>query len=360
MYPLDSVSVSGFKSIHHLNGFRLRALNVLIGANGAGKSNFISLFKLLHEIINGSLQTYVGIAGGAETQLYFGRKVTGEIRIRLEFKRNGYEITLAPSASDSLIISNEICWYDYPDGRHYPVQLGRGVEESKLSGQARAGNISKHVFNSIKDWKVYHFHDTSESAKVKLTGDIDDNEMLRPDASNLAAFLFLLKEKYPGYYTRIINTVRLAAPFFDDFVLRPSPRNPDKIRLEWRERGSDDYFNASHLSDGTLRFICLSTLLLQPNLPSTLLIDEPELGLHPFAISLLSEMLESVASSTQVIVSTQSIALVNHLDPEDIIVVDREDDQSVLKRLSSQDLTIWLDEYSLGELWEMNVLGGRP
>jgi len=184
--------------------------------------------------------------------------------------------------------------------------------------------------------------------------------MLRSDAANLAAFLYLLRNTYSSHYQRIVETIRLVAPFFDDFVLRPTPENQNKIRLEWREKQSDDYFDASYFSDGTLRFICLATLLLQPQLPSLVIIDEPELGLHPYAINLLADMLHSAATKTQVIVSTQSVPLVNQFLPADVIVVDREDNQSVFHRLKSEKLGEWLDQYGLGELWEKNVIGGRP
>jgi predicted ATPase len=212
----------------------------------------------------------------------------------------------------------------------------------------------------LRGARVYHFHDTSAAAKVKQSGDLNDNEALRSDASNLAAFLFLLKSKHPESYRRIASTVRLAAPFFDDFRLRPSPFNEQKILLEWSEKNSDAYFNAHAFSDGTLRFICLATLLLQPELPSLIIIDEPELGLHPYAIQLLAGLVRSASQKAQVILSTQSVTLVNQFSPEELIVVDRKDGASEFRRLSPQELESWLESYSLGELWEKNVLGGRP
>lgn len=214
----------------------------------------------------------------------------------------------------------------------------------------------------MRSWKIYHFHDTSNSAKVKRTVNLNDNRRLREDASNLAAYLYFLKEKEPAYYRNIVDTVRMVAPFFDDFDLRPNSLNPDKIKLEWRERGSDAYFDANSLSDGTLRFISLVTLLLQPpgRLPSTILLDEPELGLHPYAITILANLLRSAAEHTQVIVATQSVTLVNQFEPDDIIVVDRVKDQSVFVHLGAAEIDSWLDDYGLGDLWEKNVFGGRP
>jgi len=360
--PLDRIEIKGFKSIHEMD-LQLGPLNVLIGANGAGKTNFISALQLLNQIIRGNLQPFVATSVGVDALLYQGQKVTSEIFLQLHFGVNGYKVTLVPSVQDSLVFDDERCWYQ-GEGYDTPfdIWLGKGHKETQLlkEAQRKEGRVARNVLKCLTDYKIYHFHDTSRSAKIKQAGNINDNAALRPNASNLAAFLYLLRETQRKHYARIVGTIRLAAPFFDDFDLRPSPLNPEKIRLEWREKGSDAYFNAHTLSDGTLRFICLTTLLLQPTLPSTILIDEPELGLHPFAITLLAGMLRSAATKTQVIVSTQSVSLVNQFDPEDIIVVDREEGESKFKRLEAQEIKSWLEEYGLGDLWEKNILGGRP
>lgn len=362
MSALDRLRIAGFKSIRE-QAVELRPLNVLIGANGAGKSNFIEVFELLHEIAEGRLQVYVGKAGGAENLLHFGSKKTGSISLFFEFGSNAYECELSATRKDRLIFADERVFfrglgYDSP----YDMWLGRGHEESRLGESGPWEGIAKHVLRSFMSWRVYHFHDTSASARVKRSGDVGDNEFLRSDAGNLAAFLYLLRENHERSYDNIVSTIRLVTPFFDDFRLRPDPLNPDRIRLEWRERGSDAYFDASALSDGTLRFVCLATLLMQPKkmLPTTVLLDEPELGLHPYAIHVLASMLESASSRAQVIVSTQSVTLVNQLDPEDLLVVDREDNESKFRRIGEEEISSWLDEYALGELWEKNVLGGRP
>jgi predicted ATPase len=361
---LNRISISGYKSIRELKDLELHSLNVLIGANGSGKTNFISLFTMLRQIIEENLQLYVAQSGGANTFLYFGQKTTDEIAIWLVFGANGYRCRLVPASGDTLIFASETCWYEAPeDTQPYVVHMGAGYQETQLHRETRNRpelGILDHVISAMQGWRVYHFHDTSSSAGVKLTGDINDNAVLRPDGDNLAAFLYWLREQQPDHYRQIVNTIRLAAPFFDDFALRPSRLNPTKIQLEWQERGSDAYFDANYLSDGTLRFMCLVTLLLQPELPTTILIDEPELGLHPYAITLLASLIRSAATQTQVIVSTQSVPLVNQFGPEDIIVVDREAGQSVFKRLARADLESWLDDYGMGDLWEKNLLGGRP
>ncbi len=362
MSRLDKITVAGFKSIRELKEFELRDLNILIGPNGAGKSNFIGVFKLLNQIIDKNLQVYVGQAGGADRLLYLGSANTDYTYIHLWFGRNEYSAKLGPSLDDSLYFLDETTYYLGPNYNHpYEQTLGSGHKETLLHEKAAdKGGIPKYILKSLTSWLVYHFHDTSESAKVKKTNDIDDNSFLRHDASNLAAFLYLLQETKKEYYNNIVDTIRLVAPFFDDFDLKPSRLNEGKIKLEWKQRGTDAYFDASSLSDGTLRFICLATLLMQPQLPTTVLIDEPELGLHPYAISMLAELIKSAAEKTQLIVSTQSVTLVNQFNLEDLVIVEMENNETILKRLPEADISEWIGEYALGELWEKNILGGRP
>lgn len=358
MSKVSSLSVEGFKSIRELKDFKLNNLNVLIGANGAGKSNFINLFRLLNEIYEQRLQLYVQKQGGPDSLLRFGRKETEKIKINAEFGANGYLFHLIPTNDNRMIFELEETIFH---GQYVPNKktiLGYGHTESKLKDDRNI--ISKYVREGIRNWKVYHFHDTSESAKVKQFHALNDNLILKPDAANLAAYLRMLKDNHEKEYNRIVSTIRLVLPFFDDFVHR---ENIEHIELEWVQKGKvDTPLKAHMLSDGSLRFICLATLLLQPVylLPDTVLIDEPELGLHPYAITVLADIFKQVSEQKQIIVSTQSVELVNELEPEDIIVVNQKDDASIFERLEPTALSSWLDEYTLGELWKNNILGGRP
>jgi len=356
---LKRIEIAGFKSLRELK-LNLRALNVLIGANGAGKSNFISLFEMLNQMTRKNFQLFVPQKGGANALLHFGEKNTARITLKLLFEQNEYACSWAPTVDDRLVFEEESCGSVNGNALARLESFGSGHQESKLPDAVPSHHTLAAVLENLKSQRVYHFHDTSESAQMKKIGDINGNLFLRPDAGNLAAFLFRLQTTHPEHYEAIRDTIRLVAPFFDDFILRPLPQNEHKIQLEWRERGSDYSFLAHHLSDGTLRFICLATLLLQPEPPSTVIIDEPELGLHPYAVHVLASLLRSAAERTQIVVCTQSVTLVDQFAPEDLLIVERVDGATVIAPLEPERLSSWLEEYTLGELWEKNVIGGRP
>jgi predicted ATPase len=363
---LDYITVKGFKSFATVEKLPLRPINVVIGPNGSGKSNFIGVFAFLNAVREGHLQDYVAKAGGAEKILHFGSKVTKAIELHISFNGevNQYKLALSPTEADELFPSAE--WVYFWDKARYPQGgVGTTVERNgKEAGISRASSrgIESWVRTHLARWRLYHFHDTSAGSPMKKTASLNDNLFLRPDGSNLAAFLYLLREKHQEDYGLIRGTVQRVAPFFDDFQLEPARLKPDSIILEWRHKNSDAYFDANAFSDGTLRFIALAALFLQPEIyrPSVILVDEPELGLHPYAITMLASLIKQASSKTQVIVGTQSPLLLDHFRPEDVLVANRVEGSTQLTRLESAKLATWLEDYSLGQLWEKNEIGGRP
>lgn len=372
MAKLDSITLSGFKSIRELEKFPLGKMNLLIGANGAGKSNFVSFFTFITHVIDGNLSAYVASQGGPDRFLFHGRRVTDSLSALMEFSGNGYEIELRPSTDNRFYFEKEAFTDLNTFLNHdnvYPANysLGKGHFETKALEQFfETGNTDKKfaefAFPTIRGWDVYHFHDTGDQAEVKQKHAINNNMRLAHDASNLAAFLYRLREEKRDSYDRIRETISLVVPCFDDFILRPIGKNQDSIQLEWKAKGvsASEPFLAHHLSDGTIRFMCLATLLMNPWRPSTIIIDEPELGLHPTAIKILASMFYETSLKTQLIVATQSAQLVDEMEPEDVIVTTMESGESHFERLSPEKLKPWLEDYSLGELWEKNVVGGRP
>ncbi|WP_018684052.1 AAA family ATPase [Actinokineospora enzanensis] len=357
---LSEIEVEGYTSISRAR-VDLRELNVFVGANGAGKSNFVGVLELVGRIVDQELGFHVGVNGGASA-LLDRVLTTGRIRVGLAGGRNAYEAVLVPAANDELIFEREVVSYQ-GEGLDQPFTqgLGSGHRESRLAALAEQGGPVSYVLGLLRGCRVFHFHDTSRDAPVKQLSPIADNLGLRGDAGNLAAVLLAMRDSPDAAarsaYRRVGAVVRQVAPFFRDFVLVP---DHDHVLLRWRQTDSDVVFSANQLSDGTLRFICLATLLLQPTLPGLVVLDEPELGLHPYAIVQLAGLLRQASTRAQVLLATQSVTLMNQFGVDDLVIVERRGGSSVFTRPDPADLAAWLDEYSLGELWEKNILGGRP
>jgi predicted ATPase len=361
---LDKLTIKGFKSINELVDFELKKLNVVVGANGAGKSNLISFFKLLRALINGNLNRYVRDSGGASDLLFNGRKATNKMEFSTRFGTRGFRFKLVPTPNDGCAIEDEARYYsggatgwwllgDSEDGKS---KMAEEVKQNKSDAK-----YSRPVYESIASWQIYHFHDTSSTAGMRNYEIVQDNAVLRADAANIGPFLLKIKQENNAVYQQIIDAIRLVTPFFDDFILTPRKSgDKEEVNISWRQKGSDYPMQPYHLSDGSIRFICLAVALLQPKPPSTIIIDEPELGLHPSAIVILAELIQSASTRTQVIVATQSPALIDQFGVEDIVVVNREKGASSFKRLEEKDFSAWLEDYSVGELWTKNVIAGGP
>jgi len=351
---LKSIAIEGFTSIRSAT-VELDRLNILVGANGAGKSNFIRTFELLGRIVDEDLGFFVGLNGGANALLNSGL-VNRHIHIQLQGV-SSYSATLVPNVNDELIFESE--WIGYRGRGH---EIGRGHRETRIRDYIRvpAGedSLAEPVMQLLRGCRVFHFHDTSANAPVKRQVSISDNIALRGDAGNLAAVLLALRQSGDPAYKRIIGAIRQVAPFFRDFVLESE--GGVHLRLRWRQNDSDTVFSAHQMSDGTLRFVCLATLLLHPALPSLVVLDEPELGLHPYAIVQLASILRQASTRSQVLIATQSVTLMNQFSVDDLLVVEREEGSSNFIRPDAVKLRRWLEEYSLGELWEKNLIGGRP
>lgn len=368
MTMLRRVVLNGYKSIKTMD-IELHALNVVIGANGAGKSNLVSFFKMLNEMMGGRLQQFIGSSGHSQSLLHFGPKITPQMEARLEFLMdNGidtYSMRLFHAAGDTLIFADETLSFQQK-GFTIPksISLGAGHLETRIGEKAESGEaIAKFIRYILNHCRVYHFHDTSPTSRVRQHCYKGDNRWLMPDAGNLAAFLLRLRNENDGSsYRRIIETIRLIAPFFDDFYLEPVGPAKQEVILNWREKGSDQLFGPHQFSDGTLRAICLATLLLQPEdeFPCLILVDEPELGLHPYALNVLAALFAKASHHTQVVICTQSSSLLDNFDLEDIIVVNRIGKASEFSRPDSAQLKAWLNDYSLGQVWEKNIIGGGP
>lgn len=370
---IDWVTIQGFRSVRSIERLKLGQINALIGANGSGKSNFIRVFELLRAVCRGNLQHHVRRTGGAEKTLHFGTKETDRITILIAFTQPTvrYQIELTPGSDDALHVCSEGIFSSEPiDSNRSQNDLTWSEDRTSLESELFALPTAERpagtdrLLKHLNGWNIYHFHDTGLFSPFWKTNQLHDNHELHPDGSNLAAFLYLLRARYESSYRLILRTIRLVAPFFRDFVLEPEELNEETLRFGWHAEGSDAVFGASSLSDGSLRFIALTTLLLQPEKfrPPVILLDEPELGLHPAAITLLGALIRQASVTTQIIFATQSSLLLDNFLPENVLVADRVNRNTHFTRCADDEerLLPWLEDHSLGQLWEQNEIGGRP
>jgi predicted ATPase len=364
---IEYIEIKRYKSIKNLQ-LELKPINLLIGGNGVGKSNFISFFKLIHAIFNKRLQRYV-IEESVDNILHFGRKNSASLFGKLIFdsgngNNNAYYFELIPTNTGGMYIGEEGSGFNVnKDDNRHNYFYNRDLQESQISTSSTLRNnfLKEHLTNL----QTFHFHDTSSTSYLRKPCDISDNLFLKQDGRNLPAFLYYLKNKHEKVYQRILKTIQSVAPYIHDFILEPEKLKDNKvISLRWIDIGDlNSLFTTYQLSDGTLRFVALTALLMQPKPPSVIIIDEPELGLHPFAIGKLAGMINLVSKKTQVIIATQSPGLISHFKPEDIIVMDkdRSENQTVFNRLQPEKLTPWLEEFSIGDLWVNNdINSGQP
>jgi len=372
-YAIQSLSIHHYKSIRRLQRLQLEPLNVLIGANGAGKSNFVSFFTFIADVVNQRLQAHIDERGGAKRIISTDCRPEECFSAIVTFHAGALIFIAGVTEDDRLQLLHE---QFVPPGIDSDDEFSRmiagfrrrkGEQESKLRNfTVRNDKLTMEeelALTAISLWRVYHFHDASPAAPVKHYGLLSDNKILGRNAANLAAVLYRLRHETPEHYEFIRSTVELAVPYFEDFVLVPRElpgSDEPQISLRWQQRDISTTYGPQQFSDGTLRFICLATALLQPNPPATMVFDEPELGLHPSAIELLASMLFAVSQDTQILVSTQSPTLLSRFSPENVLIVEQVEGNSKFRRIDRDEISNWLDEYSLGQLWEKNILGGRP
>lgn len=364
---LESIEIQGYKSIPFQFPLKLefRDVNILLGANGAGKSNIISFFKMLNYMMTGTLQRFVAESGSNDRFLYYGAKRTPSLNASLKFKSDTsndiYSFSLTKAIPDRLIISSEeIECRDPLKNTIIVKQLLSNFNETALIKSSEKSE--KLIWTLLSSCKVYQFSDSSISSPMRQSSTVDSAHYLQAEANNLASFLYYLKNNYPESFSRITEYVRDVVPQFNDFYLEPER---GYISLKWIDNSPNDYvLSADQFSDGSIRFIALATLLLQPEetMPFVIIIDEPELGLHPYAIDQLNEMIKDASKHAQIIIATQSTEILDGFEAEDVTIIERNEkiNGTVSHKLREEEYKYWLEEYSLSELWNKNVIGGRP
>lgn len=361
---IRAVTIEGFRSLKNIQNLELPQLTVLIGANGAGKSTLIRFFEMLSWMLKAkNLQEFVLRHGGGDDQFFMGARKTPRIHAELcldsDKGRNDYRFELAHiSAGDSVMVMNEAYRYsahNIPTKAKWTEIEGVGKESSLLE---RTDKTAQTIVNLLRQCSTYQFHDTSMNAAIHNRWDVTESFRLRSDGGNLAAVLLDLRNGDRKRYELIVKQICRVLPAFKDFVLE---EEAGKVLLRWVGRQSDKVFGSHLTSDGSLRLFCLLTLLNMPpeRLPDVMFFDEPELGLHPHAITLVAEMFKRLSKQRQIFIATQSPYLVDCFELENIIVASANNGETVLRNLTRAQYQEWLDdEYQISDIWLKQVVGG--
>ena len=371
---IESVRIRGFRSLADVELSDLPRATVLIGANGSGKSNFIRFFEMLSWMLRSRrLGEFVEQYGGADDQLFCGNGVTprmeAEIKLRADRGRNDYKFALSHAHPDRFFFSEEAFRYSaygYPTEAYWQY-LDSGHREARIVEAAQSMEFpgvntqtASTIVRLLRNCSVHQFHDTSDSSDIKKRWDVGESNQLRSHGGNLAAVLYRLEQEDVRRYEFICRQIGRILPGFDRFAIEESY---GKVALRWKAKWTGKTFGAHLTSDGSLRFFALVTLLNLPSgmLPDVMLLDEPELGLHPAAVNLVGGMINSLATERQIVVATQSPLLVDAFNLDEIITLDLQEGRTQFRKLSPEEYQIWLDDgFSPGELWQKNLFGGRP
>jgi predicted ATPase len=353
-HRVNRLRAEGWKSFRSLD-LTFGDCTVFIGSNGAGKSNLIAIFDFFRAITERRLKTHSLAIGGANEILHYGPKHTRRLRIQIEFANSlDYDMALVPIHEGMLGVDQD----------SYTSEDPALIPATKLSplDPAFSPLESVYVWNleALDRPRTYQFHDTSTHSRIRGFADIHQTQYLHEDGGNLAAILWQMRRTHPAHFLEIERHAQAVIPGFSHLVLDPARESKDEVRLEWLGSMTDYPMSPNQLSDGSLRWLALSTLLLQPAewAPGVILLDEPELGLHPHALERLAGMVQAASCNTQVVLATQSPFLLNFFSPEQVITIDHDGRESSVRRHDSTSLNGWLKDYSMGELWEKNLLGG--
>ena len=367
---LERIRIRGFRSLADIEIEDLSHISVMIGANGSGKSNLIRFFEMVSWMLKSrSMAEFITRQGGADDQLYCGSTVTprmaATLTIGTDAGRNEYQFALAHAHPDRLMFVDEAFRFKRetidaePDWFH----LDSGHTEAKILETAQSdgpgSQTARVIVALLRSCAVYQFHDTSNDSRFKKRCDSSDNAQLRSHGGNLAAILLRLEREDIRRFDMICNHIGRVLPVFDRFEIEETRGT---ALLRWKAKGTDKTFGAHLTSDGSLRLFALVTLLNLPSdmLPGVVLLDEPELGLHPAAIGLIAGMINQRRLDRQFVVATQSPRFVDSFGLDEIIVLELRDGRTEFRRLDPDEYRHWIEEFSPGQLWEKNVLGGRP
>lgn len=362
--------------------FPVRPFMALIGANGVGKTSFLDAFALLSASASGKLNRTLSQFGGIANLLTRGKsedisflvnmEVPGyeplEYCLRLEARGTGHSIPKEVLSQQRPGFSEPFTHIHSSDGdiRYYGTEEKRPVRpdweynplETSLAQVPKRFRQTEEMRRILATAAHYHILDVGPRAPVKLPQPMRPATLPGPDGEDLVPYLYSLRESDRDRFEVILDALRAAFPDFDGLGFPPVAAG--MLTMTWKDRKFDKPIYMHELSEGILRFLWLVSLLQSPDLPTVTMIDEPEVSLHPELLDMLAELMREASKRTQLIVATHSDRFVRFLKPEEVVVMDIDDEgHATAAWADSMDLDEWLAEYSLDEVWRMGRMGGR-
>ncbi|TVR94571.1 MAG: DUF2813 domain-containing protein, partial [Spirochaetaceae bacterium] len=368
MYKINRARISGFRRMLDVD-LRIRPLMVLIGANGVGKTSFLDAFSLLSASASETLNSTISDLGGLTSLLTRGKSEDVSFLVDMEIPGHEpleYTLTLTSKGAgysiSAEVLSQRREGYEHPfkhiestenDIRYYEIDEGKLLRpdwqhnplETSLSQVPKMFRQPEELRRILATATQYHVLDVGPRAPVKMPQPMKPATLPGPQGEDLVPYLYYLRESERNRFDVIIDTLRTAFPDFEE--LNFPPVSAGVLAMTWKDRNFEKPLYMNELSEGTLRFLWLVSLLQSPNLSMVTMIDEPEVSLHPELLELLSDLMREAATRTQLIVATHSDRLVRFMRPEEVVVMDVGDDGSTTATWAdSLDLDRWLAEYS--------------
>lgn len=388
MSIFENIRVQGFRRLHDVD-LKLKPLNVMIGANGCGKTTLLDVLALLAASASGNLNETIRDFGGVDSNLTnliaakadrarfmafdLAMSVPGRApiayHIALSPKGVAYEIaeeTLTQQRTPTTPTPFKYFESHHEDVRYFPPNDGLLIPnweynplESSLSQVPKMFQEPEDFRRRLASSTHYHVLDVSQRAPVRLPQQMREARLPGKDGEDLVSCLYTLRETDPDSFETIEDTLRAGFPDFERLNFPPVAAGT--LAMTWKDTTSKNPFYMHQLSEGTLRFLWLVTLLQSPGLTAVTLIDEPEVSLHPELLSLLAELMREASQRTQLIVATHADRLVRSLKPEEVLAMNVNDDGAAeMTWANDLDLQQWLDEYTLDEVWRLGRMGARP
>jgi predicted ATPase len=389
MTHFEKLHIDGFRRLYEID-LKLKPLNVVIGANGSGKTSLLDVFLLLAASASGKLKETMSDLGGIGANITNLMAARGEnerfVSFDLEMGVSGYKpieygLAIVPVGVGYRISGERLNqWRDNKsepfthihanDGfvRYFEPKTKKGFvrpnwdydqAESALSQVPKMFQEPEEFRNRLASSTHYHVLDVSSRAPIRLPQQMRDAQLPGHDGEDLVSCLYTLRETDPDRFETIEATLRAGFPDFERLNFPPVAAGT--LAMTWKDKTSKNPFFMHQLSEGTLRFLWLATLLQSPGLTAVTMIDEPEVSLHPELLSLLADLLREASARTQLIVATHADRLIRFLKPSEVVTISMNDEGAAeATRADELDLEKWLQEYTFDEVWRMGRMGARP